>query len=330
MKINNMAPVYIGDEKIDFPVGLSPMAGITDRAFREVCSIYKAGFLVSEMVSCKALLHQNRKTWDMIKVSGDEGKVGLQLFGSDPTLFAKVIKEVNDTDFTFFDINMGCPAPKIVKNNEGSALMKDPKLVYEIIKKAVSVSKKPVTVKIRKGYSKGYVNGVEIAQIAEKAGAAAVFVHGRTRDQMYAGQADWGFIKEVKDALAIPVFGNGDVVDVQSANELYESTGCDGILIGRGARGNPWIFEAILHGNPKLKKKYRSPEEKMKVIKKHIALHEEYKEERNTVLEMRKHISWYLKDEPHGAAARKEINQATSIEEMITLIEKVYTNSLSM
>ena len=229
------------------PLVLAPMAGVTDLPFRVLCKEQGAGLICMEMVSAKAILYKNKNTEDLMTIHPGEHPVSLQLFGSDPEILAQIAAQIEERPFDILDFNMGCPVPKVVNNGEGSALMKDPALVRKIVTGMVKAVKKPVTVKIRKGFNEESANAVEIAKILEDCGVAAIAVHGRTRAQFYSGKADWDIIRQVKEAVSIPVIGNGDVVDAASAEALVEQTGCDGIMIGRGAEGNPWIFKQILH-----------------------------------------------------------------------------------
>ena len=237
----------IGDVSLKNNLILAPMAGVTDLPFRLLCKEQGAGLLCMEMVSAKAIYFNNKNTEELLTIDDREPPVSLQLFGSDPDIISEMAKKIENRPFSILDINMGCPVPKVAGNGEGSALMKNPKLVEEIVSKTAKAIKKPVTVKIRKGFDDEHINAVEIARIAESAGAAAVAVHGRTREQYYSGKADWDIIRQVKEAVKIPVIGNGDVTSPEAARQLMETTGCDGIMIGRGAQGNPWIFRQILH-----------------------------------------------------------------------------------
>ena len=238
--------LIIGSVGLPNPLILAPMAGVTDLPFRLLCREQGAGLVCMEMISAKAIAFRNRNTRKLMQIYPEEHPVSLQLFGSDPEIISEIAKEIEEEPFDILDINMGCPVPKIVGNGEGSALMKNPKLVEQIISKTVKAVKKPVTVKLRKGFDDGHVNAVEIAKIAEASGAAAVAVHGRTREQYYSGKADWEIIRQVKEAVKIPVIGNGDVDSPRKARELLKETGCDGIMIGRAARGNPWLFHQVL------------------------------------------------------------------------------------
>lgn len=240
-----MSKLTIGNITLDNNIILAPMAGVTDLPFRLLCREQGAGLLCMEMVSAKAIMYRNKNTEGLMEIHPDEKPVSLQLFGSDPDIISEMAKQIEERDFAILDINMGCPVPKVVNNHEGSALMKNPALVEQIVSKTVKAISKPVTVKIRKGFDEEHVNAVEIAKVAEAAGASAVAVHGRTREQYYAGKADWDIIAQVKQAVSIPVIGNGDITDAKSAKSMLEQTGCDGIMIGRAARGNPWIFREV-------------------------------------------------------------------------------------
>ena len=241
-----MKGLKIGNVELENRYILGPMAGVTDLPFRLLCREQGAGLLCMEMVSAKAIMYNNRNTEQLLTIHPDERPVSLQLFGSDPKIMSEMAKRIEERPFAILDINMGCPVPKVVKNGEGSALMKEPKLVYEIVSAVVKAIGKPVTVKIRKGFDDDHVNAVEIARIIEEAGAAAVAVHGRTREQYYSGKADWDIIRQVKEAVSIPVIGNGDVTSPERAEELVRRTGCDGVMIARGAQGNPWIFSEMI------------------------------------------------------------------------------------
>ena len=314
----------IGDVRLDGNLILAPMAGVTDLPFRLLCSEQGAGLAGMEMVSAKAIMYGNKNTEGLLAIHPQEGPVSLQLFGSDPKIVSEMAKRIEERPFAVLDINMGCPVPKIVNNGEGSALMREPKLAGEIIAATVKAVKKPVTVKIRKGFDADHVSAVEIAKIAEDAGAAAVAVHGRTREQFYSGQADWEIITKVKEAVSIPVIGNGDVTDGESAEKMLAQTGCDGVMIGRAARGNPWLFKQIaayLRDGRTLPAP--SMEEKKKMILRHAALQLEVKGEYTGVREMRKHLSWYTAGLPGSARLRGAVNQVESFAELEKLVESM-------
>lgn len=276
-----------------------------------------------EMVSAKAIQYNNKNTKALLEIHPEEQPVSLQLFGSDPDVISEIAKQIEELPFAILDINMGCPVPKIVRNGEGSALMKNPKLVYEIVNKTAKAIKKPVTVKIRKGFDDDSINAVEIAKIIEDAGGAAVAVHGRTREQYYSGKADWDIIKQVKEAVSIPVIGNGDVVSGESAIAMMEQTGCDGVMIGRGAQGNPWIFSELLeYEKTGVLPQKPSMEELKEMMLRHARLQIEYKGEFLGIREMRKHVSWYTTGLPNSARLRGEINTVESYAELVELLDK--------
>ncbi len=305
------------------PYILAPMAGVTDLPFRLLCKEQGAGLLCMEMISAKALIYNNRNTKLLLEIHPEEFPVSLQLFGSDPDIISEAACQIEDRPFQILDINMGCPVPKVVKNGEGSALMNQPRLVHEIVKKTVQAIDKPVTVKIRKGFDDQHVNAVEIAKIIEDAGAAAVAVHGRTREQYYSGRADWEIIARVKEAVSIPVIGNGDVTSGESALEMRRQTGCDGVMIGRGAQGNPWIFSELLGYDRTGKLPERPKPEKIReMMLRHARLQIEYKGEYLGIREMRKHVSWYTKGLPGSARLREAINRTESYEELEELLSE--------
>lgn len=278
-----------------------------------------------EMVSAKAIYYNSKNTEELMRILPEECPVSLQLFGSDADIMAEMAKRIEEKPFAILDINMGCPVPKVVNNGEGSALMKNPKLAEEIVSKVSRAIKKPVTVKIRKGFDENSINAVEIAKIAECAGAAAVAVHGRTREQYYAGHADWECIRAVKEAVKIPVIGNGDVVDAASAKKLLEQTGCDGIMIGRGAQGNPWIFKEVVSFLETGELPARpTPQEVRRVIERHAALQLAIKGEYTGVREMRKHLAWYTAGYPNSARFRQMINTMETMDELLKGIDKIF------
>ncbi len=312
----------IGDVSLKNNLILAPMAGVTDLPFRLLCKEQGAGLLCMEMVSAKAIYFNNKNTEELLNIDDREPPVSLQLFGSDPDIISEMAKKIENRPFSILDINMGCPVPKVAGNGEGSALMKNPKLVEEIVSKTAKAIKKPVTVKIRKGFDDEHINAVEIARIAESAGAAAVAVHGRTREQYYSGKADWDIIRQVKEAVKIPVIGNGDVTSPEAARQLMETTGCDGIMIGRGAQGNPWIFRQILHWMETGEEEPKPDLEEVKaMILRHARMLVEYKGAYTGIREMRKHVAWYTAGYPNSAKLRARVNEIESLEALEHLIQ---------
>lgn len=318
-----MKQLKIGNVTLENRYILGPMAGVTDLPFRLLCKEQGAGLLCMEMVSAKAILYNNKNTETLLEIHPDERPVSLQFFGSDPKIMSEMAKRVEERPFDIMDINMGCPVPKVVKNGEGSALMKNPKLVHEIVSAMVKAINKPVTVKIRKGFDDTCINAVEIAKIIEDAGAAAVAVHGRTREQYYSGTADWEIIRQVKEAVSIPVIGNGDVTSPQKAEELVKQTGCDGIMIARGAQGNPWIFsEMIAYEQTGQLPDRPARREVREMMLRHARLQLQYKGEYLGIREMRKHVAWYTKGLQGSAKLREEINRVESYAELEELLER--------
>lgn len=320
-----MAELTIGGVTLPNNIILAPMAGVSDLPFRLLCHELGAGLVCMEMVSAKAIYYNNKNTDSLMEIHPDEGAASLQLFGSDPVILSEMAKRIEDRPHAFLDINMGCPVPKVVNNSEGSALMKDPKLVEQILTALVKATKKPVTVKIRKGFDDAHVNAVEIARIAESCGVAAVAVHGRTREQYYSGKADWDIIRQVKEAVGIPVLGNGDVDSPEKAAQLMEQTGCDGVMIGRAAQGNPWIFREVTEflrtGNIPPRP---DNAEKKALILRHAALQLQYKGEYIGVREMRKHLSWYTVGLPGSARFRQEINTMENMQQLLESVERIF------
>lgn len=316
--------MIIGNVSLKNNIILAPMAGVSDLPFRLLCQKEGAGMTCMEMISAKAVLYNNKNTESLLAIHPDEECVSLQLFGSDPAIMAEIAKRIEERPFKILDINMGCPVPKIVNNHEGSALMKNPELVYDIVRAISEAISKPVTVKIRKGFDEDHVNAVEVAKAAEAGGAKAVAVHGRTREQYYSGAADWSIIKAVKEAVNIPVIGNGDIKCGADAKRMLEETGCDGVMVGRAAEGNPFIFReitAFMEG-----REYTAPT--LKEIKETVLLHAdmqlEYKGEFIGIREMRKHLSWYLKGFEGASALRKRINEMETFEELKEIINNIY------
>ena len=317
-------PIKIGNVEIPNNIFLAPMAGVTDMPFRRLCKEFGAGMIYTEMASSKAVHYGSEKTKGIYEVFDDERPVGIQIFGSDPDVMAETANELSEYS-DIIDINMGCPANKIVKNGEGWALRKSLELGEEIITKVVEASKVPVTVKMRKGWDDKHINVVELAQIAEASGAKLITVHGRTREDMYSGEADLDIIKKVKESVNIPVIGNGDITSGEKAKRIFEVTGCDGIMIGRGAQGNPWIFKSILEY---LENGTALPEpninDKINMALKHLNLSKEYKGEYVAVREMRKHIAWYLK----GVLGNSQLKETINREDDIEKVEKLLIKSL--
>ena len=321
----NLKALKIGNVVIDIPIILAPMAGVTDLPFRLLCKQMGAGLLCMEMVSAKAIHYRNKNTESLMAIDERELPVSLQLFGSEPELMAEVAHSIEERPFALLDLNMGCPVPKVVNNGEGSALMKDPKLAAEIVHAISGAIQKPVTVKIRKGFDDAHVNAVEMAKRLEDAGAAAIAVHGRTREQYYSGKADWDIIRQVKEAVTIPVIANGDIDSPEAAKRCIEQTGADAIMIGRGAQGNPWIFREIRHYLECGEMLPRPDAEEVKtVLRQHAQLQMEVKGEYIGMREMRKHAAWYLAGFPHAARLRKqacEMEKLEDLEQLIGMIE---------
>lgn len=318
---------YIGNVEIKGNLCLGPMAGVTDLPFRLLCKEQGVDLVYTEMVSAKGIKYGNKNTQELLEVKDMERPVALQLFGSDPDILADTAKTIEGMNFDILDINMGCPVPKVVNNNEGSALMNNPRLVAEIVNKVSKAIKKPVTVKIRKGFTEGNINAVEIGKIAEQNGAAAIAVHGRTREQYYGGKADWDIIRQVKETVSIPVIGSGDVASANDAVDMLKQTDCDGIMIARAARGNPWIFSQIKgYLDSGLNIPPPKWEEVKKMILRHGALLIEYKGEYIGMREMRKHVAWYTSGYPRSAKLRNRINEIETMGDLESLMEEYLSN----
>lgn len=314
----------IGNVELENNLILAPMAGVTNLPFRIICKDYGAGMVCTEMASAKAMFHNDQKTKRLFNTEGEKRPISFQVFGSELESIAYAVKYMSDFA-DIIDINMGCPAPKVVKNGDGSKLLLDLEKAKQIIETAVQNSKVPVTVKFRKGWDKENIVAVEIAQIAEQAGASAVTIHGRTRSEFYTGKADWDIIKKVKQSVHIPVIGNGDVTDEESALAMFKQTGVDGIMIGRGSFGNPWIFRNIKH-YLQTGEKLPQPtnQERLQIMEKHIQLAVEEKGEDVAIKELRKHISWYTKNLKNSSEFRNSINKIEKKDELISTIEEYF------
>ena len=322
--MSTIKQLQIGNVTLKNNLILAPMAGVTDLPFRLLCKEQGAGLLCMEMVSAKAILYKNKNTEELLTIDPRENPVSLQLFGSDPDIISEIAKQIEDRPFDILDINMGCPVPKVVNNGDGSALMKNPKLAGEIIEKTVRAIKKPVTVKIRKGFDEDHVNAVEMAHIAEESGAAAVAVHGRTREQFYSGRADWDIIRQVKERVSIPVIGNGDLLTAEDVIAMERQTGCDGFMIARGAEGNPWIFRQILHyfeTGEQLPKPDFS--EMTEMLLRHAKMQLEFKGEYTGIREIRKHAAWYTAGYKNSSKLRGRINEVENYEQLEALFREV-------
>lgn len=314
--------IQIGNVTVEGNLFLGPMAGVTDLPFRILCKEQGADFIYTEMVSAKGILYKNKNTEVLLEVEEKERPVALQLFGADPKIMSEMAKKIEQRNFDVIDINMGCPVPKVVNNGEGSALMKNPKLVGEIVSAMTKILKKPVTVKIRKGFGAEDANAVEIAKIVEDSGGAAVAVHGRTREQYYSGKADWDIIRKVKEAVSIPVIGNGDIFVPEDAKRMLEETGCDGVMLARGVRGNPWLFRQTKTYLETGKILPKPPiEEVIETIMRHAQMQIAFKGDYIGMREMRKHVAWYTTGYPQSAKLRGKINEIENISDLQYLLE---------
>lgn len=321
--MSRIKPLKIGNVSVKVPVALAPMAGVTDLPFRLLCKEQGCGLLYTEMISAKALYYDNKNTKPLMVIDPGEHPISLQIFGSEPQLMGEMAKKIEELPFDILDINMGCPVPKVVNNGEGSALMKDTVLAGQIIEAVANAIKKPVTVKFRKGFDMNSVNAPELARVAQESGAAAVAVHGRTRSQYYSGKADWDIIRQVKEAVKIPVIGNGDIFQPEDAVRMMEETGCDGVMVGRGAQGNPWIFQRILH-YINTGEVLPRPEvhEVIQMILRHTKMQMEFKGEYHGIREMRKHIGWYTAGYPDSSRLRQQVNHVETFEQLNQLMSQ--------
>lgn len=321
----------IGDVEIRGKLALGPMAGVTDLPFRLLCKEQGADLIYTEMVSAKGILYKNKNTESLLEVLEEERPVALQIFGSDPKIMAEAARMIEHRNFDILDINMGCPVPKVVNNQEGSALLNNPKLIEEIVNEITQAIKKPVTVKIRRGFREGEESAVEAALAAEAGGAKAIAVHGRTREQYYSGKSDIEIIKKVKSAVNVPVIGNGDILTPQDAIDMLDYTGCDGVMIARGARGNPWIFHQIkAYMNTGVVANKPSVEEVIEMILRHAKLQLQWKGEYVGMREMRKHVAWYMHGFPKAAALRNDVNEVQTLDDLHKLMEKYVQMSVGI
>ena len=322
--------LQIGNVILDNNIALGPMAGVTDLPFRMLCKEQGVGLIYTEMVSAKGIFYNNKNTEELLRVEEMERPVALQLFGSDPQIMSEMAKRIEERNFDILDINMGCPVPKIVNNGEGSALMKNPILAGKIVEAVSKAIQKPVTVKIRRGFFQEECSAPEFAKVLEESGASAIAVHGRTREQYYSGKADWNVIKQVKKVVKVPVIGNGDIFTPEDAKQMLEQTGCDGVMIARGARGNPWIFKQTEHYLNTGELLEKPPfDEVIEMIKRHADILTNVKGEYTGIREMRKHIAWYTTGYKGSAKLRGQINEVETMEQLVALME-CYRESLQV
>lgn len=313
----------IGNKELDKNVFLAPMAGVTDRAFRKICREYGCGLMYTEMISSKGLHYKDKKTSSLMKIEAEEQPTAVQIFGSDPEIMKETAEEAEQFGAFLIDINMGCPAPKIVNNGDGSALMKNLTLAGKVIESVAGAVNVPVTVKFRKGWDDDSINAAELAHVAECSGAAAICIHGRTRMQFYSGEADWDIIKEIKNTVSIPVIGNGDIFKAEDAVNMFEYTGCDAVMVARGAQGNPFLFRQINELSENWSNSFfPTVSEKIDCAIKHSRLLCEYKGENRGIKEARKHMAWYLKGIPGNSGVKNELFKALSLDEMTEILEK--------
>ena len=315
--------IKIGGVSLGTRVVLAPMAGVSDLPFRLLCAEMGASMVWSEMVSAKAITYHNKNTFRLLETCDQEAPLALQLFGSDPQVMGEAAHMIADRPFAFIDLNMGCPVPKVAGNGEGSSLMKDPELAGRIIESVVRYAGKPVTFKIRSGFDSDHINAAQVARIGEQAGASAVAVHARTREQFYSGKADWSVIREVKEAVSIPVIGNGDVTNGMSAKAMLEETGCDAVMVGRAARGNPWIFRRISHFL-EMGEELPGPSvtEVKEMILRHARMEVSLEGEKTAMREMRKHVAWYTGGMPYSSRLREESNHIETMKQLEELLTK--------
>jgi nifR3 family TIM-barrel protein len=312
-----------GNNELEYGLFLGPMAGVTDTVYRQLCQEQGCEVTYTEMVSAKAIYYGNKKTDTLLTIEDKEFNVGIQLFGSDPELIGEMAKQIDNERISSFDVNMGCPVPKVVNNGEGSALMKNPKLIGEIVESLVKAVDKPISIKIRSGFNEESINAVEVSKIAESAGASLIAIHGRTREQYYSGKANWDIIAQVKEAVNIPIIGNGDIKNGKDLLAMKEQTHCDGFMVGRAAMGNPWIFKELISAIKNEVYVKPTVEEIMKMILRHGEMLIEHKGELVAMREMRKHVTWYIRGFDNAAKLRHETNTVEKFEDLVKLVDKM-------